>query len=344
MILYISKNSDLFSYQNGVIYKNDEEVCTILLSWSKRLLSHFRLLNRLLRLEPRCATFMDDNTMILAFQHQVLVVSVSEKKIIEFVPLRPNFSNPLNFCSMKRYGQREVYWGDYGENMDGSEINIYKYTKNGLEVCYSFPNNSIKHVHNIIYDKWRDRFIMLTGDLGDKVGIYTATRDFKSVEPFLIGNEKYRAVQAVVTGEGLIWATDAVMSDNHLYYCSFDNKDMKELASLNGSVIYGLPVNRGLLFSTTVEPYPTGGSLLKAIFNNRLAPGIKSRNVDIGFCSEKKELTILKSFRKDWLPISLFQYGQIMFPGYDNEELEEVVVNPMSVKNYDGKSLTISLN
>ena len=121
------------------------------------------------------------------------------------------------------------------------------------------------------------------------------------------------------------------------------NKEVKELAPLNGSVIYGLPVNGGLLFSTTVEPYPTGGSIFKAIFNNRLAPGIKSRNVELGFCSKNNELTILKTFRKDWLPISLFQYGQIMFPGYDYEELEAVVVNPMSVKKYDGKSLTISL-
>ena len=343
MILYISKNSDLFSYQNGVIYKNDEEVCTILLSWSKRLLSHFRLLNRLLRLEPRCATFMDDNTMILAFQHQVLVVSVSEKKIKEFVPLRPNFSNPLNFCSMKRYGQREVYWGDYGENMDGSEINIYKYTKNGLEVCYSFPKNSIKHVHNIIYDKWRDRFIMLTGDLGDKVGIYTATRDFKRVEPFMIGDEKYRAVQGLVTEDGLIWATDAVMSDNFLYYCSFEEKVVSTLASLNGSVIYGMVVNSGLLFSTTVEPYPTGDSRLKAVFYNRLGPGIKSRYVDLCYCSGEREMTVLKRFKKDWLPLCLFQYGQIMFPEYEKEELKEVVVNPMSVKKFDGKTIKVTL-
>lgn len=344
MILYDNKKRDIFSYRNGIIFKNDEDVCCILKSSFKRMLCHFRLLNRLLRLEPRCATFLDDDRMILAFQHQVILVDISEKRVLEYIPMRPSFSNPLCFCSMKKYGQEEVYWGDYGENLDGKEINIYKFSKEGLKTCYTFPEKSIKHVHNIIYDKWRDRFIVLTGDFGDKVGIYTATRDFKSVEPFLLGNERYRAVQAVVTKKGIIWATDAVMTDNHLYYYSFKTKEVKELASLNGSVIYGLAVNGGLLFSTTVEPYPTGGSLLKALFNNRLAPGIKSRNVDVGFCSEKKELTILKSFRKDWLPISLFQYGQIMFPGYDIEELEEVIVNPMSVKKYDGKNLTISLN
>lgn len=343
MVLFINKDKDVFSYQDGVLRLNNETVCYILRSGVKRILCRFRIINRLFRLEPRCATFLDEDRMILAFQHQVIIVSISEKRIIDYIQMRPSFSNPLNFCSMKRFGQEIVYWGDYGENMDGREINIYKYTQGGLDVCYSFPRNGIKHVHNIVYDKWRDRFFVLTGDLGDKVGIYTATRNFKFIEPFLIGDEKYRAVQAVVTEEGLIWATDAVMSDNHLFYCSFENKSVKELASLNGSVIYGIPVNGGLLFSTTVEPYPTGDSLFKAIFNNRLAPGIKSRGVELCFCSDKKEVSVLKTFRKDWLPISLFQYGQVLFPGYENEELDEVVVNPMSVKKYDGKSLTISL-
>lgn len=344
MILYYKKLNDIYSFKYGALYENEVRICILLQSKLKRLFGRFRLLNRLLRLEPRCATFLDDDRVFLSFQHKVMVVSIAEKRVIKHIPMRSSFSNPLSFCSLKKYGKEEIYWGDYGENVCGDEINIYKYSKDGLEVCYTFPRNSIKHVHNIIFDKWHDRFIVLTGDFGDKVGIYIATRDFKSVEPFLIGDEKYRAVQAVVTEEGLIWATDAVMSDNHLYYCPFGKKEVKKLSQLNGSVIYGLPVNGGLLFSTTVEPYPTGGSLFKALFNNRLAPGIKSRNVDLCFCSVKKELSILKTFKKDWLPISLFQYGQIMFPGYEIDELDEVIINPMSVKKYDGKSITISLN
>ena len=124
MYLYINIAKDVFSYRYGVLYQNADPICCILKSGLMRFFSRFRLLSRLLRLEPRCAAFLDEDIMILAFQHQVIVVSISKKSIIEYLFLRPSFSNPLNFCSMKRFGQEEVYWGDYGENVAGDRKSV----------------------------------------------------------------------------------------------------------------------------------------------------------------------------------------------------------------------------
>lgn len=343
MVLYVKRSGDTITYRTGWIYLNYQPLVCLIDSKFLRLLSCIRVLSRLLRLEPRCATLLSEDLLLVAFRNQVLVVGLSKKKVIDYLPTRPSFSTPLTFCSMKLYGEEVVYWGDYGENANSEEINIYKYSELGLEVCYTFPAQHIKHIHNILYDKWHDRFVVLTGDLGNKVGIYLASRDFTTVTPFLVGKEQYRAVQGFVTETGLVWATDAVMSDNHLYYCSFANMEVVEIAPLNGSVIYGLSVNGGLLYSTTVEPYPTGKSLIKMMINNRLGPGIKSRDVYLGFCSQDLKVSTFKVFKKDWLPMCLFQYGQIMFPEYENEDVVEVLINPMSVKKYDGKTLRIKL-
>lgn len=344
MVLYVNKNGDIISFKRGWLYKNNQASICLINERKLRFLSRIRLVSRLLRLEPRCATPINEYLLLVSFRHQVILVDISEGKTLDYLPVRLSFSNPLTFCSMWRYGQEEVYWGDYGENENCDEIHIYKYSMGEMKVCYTFSAKQIKHVHNILYDKWHNRFVVLTGDFGDNVGIYLASRDFNTVEPFLIGDERYRAVQGFVTETGLVWATDAVMSDNHLYYCPFENKEVIEIAPLNGSVIYGIPVNDGLLFSTTVEPYPTGGSFLKVIFNNRIAPGIKSRDVHLVFCSRDLKVSVLRTFKKDCLPLCLFQYGQIMFPKYDIEELDEVLINPMSVKKYDGKTIIVKLH
>ena len=51
---------------------------------------------------------------------------------------------------------------------------------------------SVKHIHNILYDKYRERFFIFTGDFGDDVGIYIANSDFSKVTPYLVGQQSYQ--------------------------------------------------------------------------------------------------------------------------------------------------------
>ena len=66
---------------------------------------------------------------------------------------------------MRSYGMNVVYYGDYGQNVNGEEIHIYKLDESlHSEICYTFPAGSVKHIHNILYDKYRERFFIFTGD------------------------------------------------------------------------------------------------------------------------------------------------------------------------------------
>lgn len=345
-ILYQLSDGETLVYDNNTLCLGEKPIVCFgeYLPAYKRRLSKHRLANRLFRLEPRIATFVNDDVCILSFLQKLFFVSIASKKIIDCIAVRQKFSNVLNFCSLKTYGFEEVYWGDYGMNTAMESINIYKYVpEEGITVCYTFEAGSIKHIHNILYDKYRNRFIIFTGDFGDKVGIYIASRDFSQVTPFLVGDEQYRAVVGKVTESGLVWATDAVMHDNYVFYVSFDDKKICKLSALNGSVIYGVEAGGGLIFSTTVESYPSKKSKLLTLLDNRLAPGIKSKEVDVLFVSKDLSVRKIAQFRKDWLPIRLFQYGQVCFPFYENKEKTAILCNPMAVRKFDGRIFNIKL-
>ena len=340
-ILYQSRNHVL-AYNGSVLFYNNEPIVDFsYLSWKFRF-SRIRILSRLFRLEPRCATMLNDFIVILAIANKLFYVNIEERKIKRVIPVPLGLSTPLNLLA---YNNKYVYWGDYGMNRSYQPINIYRIDNNGeVEVVYTFPANTIFHVHNILYDKWKERFFILTGDFGDCVGIYTADLDFKRVEPFLIGNEQYRAVQGKVLKDGFLWATDAVMSKNHIYYVDYsDPSKIENLSEINGSVIYGCNLIDGILLSTTVEPYPSSKSLFKTILDDRIAPGIVDRNIHLIYVDNDKNVKILGKFKKDFWPMQLFQYGQITFPYSDNNQYSTISCNGMAIKKYDGKIFEVKI-
>ena len=344
-ILYQFRDGRRLSYGQGFLNLDSERIVdfTPYFSSLRRKLIGFRMANRILRMEPRLAVFVDDDVCLVSFLKRIFVVSLSKKSIIDVFPVRAGFSDALNMCSMKEYGRNVVFWGDYGMNPSQDEINIYKYCEGRIEIVFSFGKETVKHIHNILYDKFRNRFLIFTGDFGDNVGIYTANEDFSLVEPFLIGNEKYRAVIGKVTESGLIWSTDSVLQENNIYYYDFNSKVLSKQMPLNGSVIYGTEAGGGLLISTTVEPYPSKKSKLLSILDNRKAPGIKSSVVDVLFISDNLEIKKCTSFTKDIWPMRLCQYGYVSFPYFEDKTVKDVVCNPMGVKKWDGKEFIISL-
>ena len=341
--LYTFDNGSILWYHKLHFYIDNRLLCSIPSKKSLKIASRIRILSRLLRLEPRCAAMIDGDLCLVAFLKRLFVVSIEKQKVEHILSNRQAFGNPLNFCSLRRVGKNEVLWGDYGMNPKLEPINLYKYTvENGIETVYTFPADSIKHVHNILYDKYRNRFFIFTGDFGDAVGIYVADRDFKEVKPFLTGSETYRAVMGKVLENGLLWATDSVMHDNYVYYYPFDG-ELQKLGALNGSVIYGTEAGGGLVISTTVEPYPSKKSKLLSILDNRKAPGVKSGDVDVLFIDKDLQIHKLAHYKKDIWPMRLCQYGYVSFPQVEDDSMDEIIGNPMAVKGYDGKEVYYNL-
>src|ERR1035441_738871 len=156
-----------------------------------------------------------------------------------------------------------LYWGEYFDNRERAEVHIYVSTdrSRSWQVAYTFPAGSIRHVHNIVYDRWGDCLWILTGDEGAECKVLRASCDLLSVERpvevVLAGNQQARAVAAISTPEGLYLSTDTPFERNHVYRLDRTG-NVEQVADLTSSSIFGCRVGCGvgeaIVFSTMIEP------------------------------------------------------------------------------------------
>lgn len=329
--------SDLCFYKVNLKSGQKELIARLPVGCKKRFLSKFRFIMRLLRMDPRASVRVDKQRFLVSVLHKIWILDIEKKSLRSVFNSRKNFSDNLNFCEYNG----NVYWGDYGTNVLHEPINIYEMNLEGkVRIVYTFPKGDVIHVHNIFLDENRSKFWVLMGDNEEKAGIYTASLDWKEVKPVKVGKQIYRSVVGFPYNGGLLYATDSVDFDNYLRLIGADGTE-KVLASINGSCIYGGESKDYFLFSTTVEP--RAGAGLKHIFENRLGGGIKSKDVHIIAVSKKDlSIRIVKTLRKDWLPMVLFQYGRARFAGGQGNS-NSIWCSPVACKKYDGTSIKLNL-
>lgn len=196
-----------------------------------------------------------------------------------------------------------AYWGEYFDNARREEVYIYASDDGGShwEPAHIFPKGTIRHVHNMIYDRWDNCLWILTGDYGTECKILRASLDFATVEEVLAGNQQARTVAVIVDKTGLFYASDTPLEQNHIYH--LDRRGtLRECCEISSSSIYGCRTLNGMFFSTMIEP---------SDFNH-------SRDVTL-FGSPDGELwDALACWQKDRWSMKYFQYGNAFLPDGEN--------------------------
>ena len=200
-----------------------------------------------------------------------------------------------------------IYWGEYFDNRERAEVHIYVSTGRGRtwQIAYTFPAGTIRHVHNIVYDRWGDCLWILTGDEGAECKVLRASCDLRSVEVVLAGNQQARAVAAIPTQSGLYLSTDTPFEKNHVYRLDRAG-NVEQVGDLASSSIFGCRVScrvgEAVFFSTMIEPSAVN----------------TSREVQIAGCRDGANWQVLARWKKDNLPMRYFQYGNAFLPDGDN--------------------------
>jgi hypothetical protein len=201
-----------------------------------------------------------------------------------------------------------VYWGEYFDNAGREKVHIYASRDGGASwaVAYTFPKGAIRHVHNIVHDRWENCLWVLTGDYGDECRILRASYDFSRVDAILQGNQQARAVALVPLADGLYFSSDTPLESNHIYRMERQG-GLTRVSSISSSSIYGCRVTDCVFFSTMVEPSAVN----------------RDRNVRVygrGGHGNKDEQAWqpLLAWKKDRWPMGLFQYGNALLPDGDN--------------------------
>lgn len=210
-------------------------------------------------------------------------------------------TRPLNIAATP---DGQIYFGEYFDNRERDEVHVYGSDDGGTTwyVVHTFPKGAIRHVHNVVYDQWRDCLWILTGDEDSECRIVRASRDWRKVETIHSGSQHNRAVAFVCSRDSLYFATDSPSEIN--YICRLDPSGrLSRLAPINSTSFHGCQVGESIFFSTVVEPSEVNIDQTVSVYGS----------------TDAESWTRLLDWRKDRWPMSLFQYGNAVLPGGRNE-------------------------
>lgn len=209
-------------------------------------------------------------------------------------------TRPLHICTTP---DGRVYWGEYFDNALRDEVHIYASDDGGLrwDIAYTFPQKAIRHVHNVVYDRWAKCLWIFTGDYGPECRILRASLDLARIDEVVAGNQQARAVSVVMDESGLFFASDTPLEQNHVYHLDRRGR-LQQCAEISSSSIYGCRTRAGIFFSTMIEPSKVNAS----------------RDVTLYGSADGARWDAMAQWHKDRWPMKYFQYGNAFLPDGEN--------------------------
>jgi len=262
----------------------------------KALLSNSRLAQRLLRFSVTNVIPLSNGEIFVTFDKAVGIIRNGEYR--ELNGLKRPCRVLRGACAVDTNG--DIYFGEYLANDERGEMKVYKYSagETDLQVVYIFPQNSIKHIHGLYFDKFTSSIFCLTGDDEKECQILRSFDGCKTFETVGSGDESWRAVSILFDEENFYYGTDAEFRSNYIYKVNRKTLERKKLGEVNGTVFYSKKLDEDLFFTTTAENAPSQKENVAALWH----------------IDSSENLEQLAAFEKDkWHP-TLFQFGTIHFP------------------------------
>jgi hypothetical protein len=268
-------------------------------AWWRNVTSRNNLSSRLVRDGFHALSVLGDGTLVGAPPGAIVTRTANS---IEFHTTHTMLrgTRPLHITATP---SGTMYWGEYFDNRERAEVYIYASEDRGRtwQVAHRFPAGSIRHVHNIVYDRWGDCLWILTGDEGAECKVLRASCDLREIETVLSGHQQARAVAALPAEDCLYLSTDTPDEKNHIYRLERTGR-IDRITGLNCSSSYGCCAGRSFFFSTMVEPSTVN----------------PDREVHLLGSRDGAQWQTVARWRKDKLSMKYFQYGNAILPDGEN--------------------------
>ena len=164
----------------------------------------------------------------------------------------PRGSRPLNFC-MTESGK--TFFGEYFSNYGRNPVRIYG-TSDGYnwDVAYEFAPRSVRHIHGLFWDPYRQGIWILTGDSDTESAIWFTYDEFESVQYRIGGSQHYRAVSVGIEEDRIWIPMDSPTEQNFLHVLNLGTLEINRVASLPSSVFDFATYDGIKLLTTVPEP------------------------------------------------------------------------------------------
>ena len=303
------------------------------------------LLCRAMRLDARCGIFIDDDSCVISLRGHIYRIDCRKNAGIREHSFRDGMNNPISFAKIENITGFEngIYYGEYFGNSNREPVRLFVRTSDGeWKNWYTFPQNTINHVHRIFAHPYRDSVIVFTGDTDEESAIWEFKGGSGNVRKVLQGSQQYRACVGFPVGNGIAYATDTPLEPNGLYLYDFTDEIHRKLADTDGPAIYGVQADPDtFVFSTSVEP-DSRISRIRYRFTYKLGPGVKNRESHIYVLKNTTDGVTCKevfSAKKDILPMLAFQFGTFLFPPVCGRDVFAV---GQSIRHYEHRTINIS--
>lgn len=210
------------------------------------------ILKRLLRLGFHTIRFLPDSRIIGIAAKNIVVLEPGRNEFISTFRIKRG-TRPLGMAVTP---DGKIYWGEYFDNPKRKEVHVYGSADGGYNwsVVYSFPRNTIRHIHNIFYDPYASCFWILAGDEDKEPRIARASTDWKKVDIILGGTQQSRAATMILREDSIFYATDTPHEQNYIYRLDRKTAKANKIFPLPGPSMYGCAVDSAMFFSTASEP------------------------------------------------------------------------------------------
>ncbi len=295
--------------------------------FTNRLLAHFRLIARLLRLEIYFMKTLSNGTLLAIARKGIFKLNPGENRFTKCFDITRG-TRPMNFAEDEA---GNVYFGEYFHNAERDKVHIFQSSDNGdsWQIAYTFAQGSIRHIHGIHFDTFTRRLWVTTGDLENECIIGFTEDKFTSFTEVFRGGQEFRTCKLLFTEKEIFYGTDSELEQNRLKVFNRETLEIRNLAEVQGSVINATQIKYLLFFNTTVEPSVVNTDQHSYIWMVDAASG------------QVKEI---QKFSKDKLDHRYFQFGQCYFPENRANESDSLYFSGCALKGIDGHSVEMSLN
>lgn len=315
-----------------------------ILSGVKAIAVKFRLMERLLRLEPRGIEKLSDEVFLVAFHGSILNVNFKTQRIEKEQDFSEGMNSPLSFSRIEGIDGFEngIVYGEYKGNDEKKPVSVYIrpfHPSGKWKKIYQFEAGKINHIHSILPDPYRNAVYILTGDDDASSGIWAAKDNWKDVRPLAVGKQIYRSCCALIEAEGITFVTDTPFQQNGVYFLDLTSERIAEpvmLQKIPGSCIYGTFYKDSMLFSTAVEP-DARLKHMRYLLTRKRGEGIADNFVHVYFGNRKNGYRELCAVKKDGYPMGLMQFGAGQYPKNSFSVFHKAYIYFTAVKKLDGR-------
>lgn len=231
-----------------------------------------------------------------------------------------NGSRPLNIC---KASNSNLYFGEYFSNADRGEVKIF-ISNDGENwgVAYTFEPGTIRHVHGIYEDSFRNGLWVLTGDSDDESALWFTNDGFKTLTPLGRGSQKARAVGIIPTEKGIIVPMDSPHQVNYIQLFEPETEKFTDLAQIGGSAFHAQKYGDIHLVTTVTEPSPVNITNAAYLYGSL----------------DGENWKLIEAFRRDIFPVkyqNYTRYSEIELLPFDTSASKYIFAYARAVARYD---------